>query len=89
MLRYIGEHYVEGTGAEIRDLKNGMNLTGSNPDLRTLTPGMQVKITDASGGAVMVTAVSHNQISIQGIQDGGDGAAWGTVQYDLENDSTS
>lgn len=86
MLKYIGDHYVEGTRAEVLDLKNGTNTTGSNPDLRTLVPGMCVKVSDAKGGAALMTAVAPNQFALQVAQEG-EGSPWKTANYNIDTDS--
>lgn len=86
-LRYSGCH-VEGTRAEILDLKNGSNTTKSNPDMRTLSPGLLATVTDASGGAVLLTAVSNNQFTALAAQEDGVNP-WKRITYNIDTDTTT
>ena len=87
-LRYSGDCHVEGSRAEILDLKNGTNTTKGNPDLRTLSPGLLATVTDASGGAALLTAVSHNQFAALAAQE--DGAnPWKRITYNIDTDTAT
>lgn len=87
-LRYTGDCHVAGSRAEILDLKNGTNATGQNPDMRTLVPGLLATVTDATGGAVQLTAVSHDQFAALAAQEDG-GAPWKRITYDIETDTAT
>uniref|UniRef100_UPI0026085C99 hypothetical protein n=1 Tax=uncultured Microscilla sp. TaxID=432653 RepID=UPI0026085C99 len=87
-LRYTGDCHVAGSRAEILDLKNGTNATGSNPDMRTLAPGLLATVTDATGGAVQLTAVSNDQFAALAAQEDGD-ATWKRITYDIDTDTAT
>lgn len=88
-LRYTGYSFVEGTRDEILDLKNGTNLTGSNPDMNTLVPGMCVQITDAPGGIIQLQAVSVGQFAALACQEDGTNNPWKRVAYNIDTDSVT
>jgi len=88
-LRYTGHSFVEGTRDEILDLKNGTNTTGSNPDNRTLAPGMCVQVTDAPGGVIQLQAVSAGQFAALGAQEDGTSNPWKRVMYNIDTDSVT